>query len=209
MELDSRHYEAIQILIENRFTKITQKDLAKRLEVSLSTLKRWRADPLFQDAYQKALEKWKQAFEDVWLWGVKERVLELVRLYLSVPDSYITKFLKATASAYDPDLGEVVEFDANIRDTDGKILRDPSGTPISVLAVRKLNTDAKLKILKQIAYEAGIYAQTHGGDAPDDFARSIREALDEMDARSAPDLTDADPPLDPAESPSDPGGPVS
>ena len=60
MRLKSAHFEAIQLLIDTRFARMSERELAARLGVGERTLRRWKAHATFRKAYEEALEAWRR-----------------------------------------------------------------------------------------------------------------------------------------------------
>lgn len=170
MKLKPIHHEAIQLLIDTRFEKKTQGALAKKIGVPLRTFAAWLVNDDFKAAYAAAVKRWQDDLEGIKFRHRRERVTELQRLYSATPDSYVEKIIHATGTVYDPETKEYIEVNANITDVGGEVLRDSKGNPVSVVAVRKMNVDAKASLLDQIAQEVGDKVAKHAltdGDGND------------------------------------------
>ena len=180
VKLDARHHHAIQLLIDHRFTGKKKQELAVELGIRDRTLRKWIADPTFAAAYEAALARWLADLEGIRFRHRKERVKELQRLYDATPDSYLDKVIHAKGRVYDAETETWIEVDAQIIDTGGEVLVDGDGKPVSVVAVRKMNVDAKSGLLEQIAEEVGDRVTRHeltGANGSDLFS-AMKEAAE-------------------------------
>ena len=145
MKITEKHEAAFEPLADNEYRgkpgRRSQPDIADDLGVHPRTIKKWKADPDFQAAYQDYKRRRRQAFEDIRFAAPRERVLELQRMYDDTPSSVVVRHISSDQPVIDPRTGQV--------------LVDAQGKEVRHMEVRKLNVRVKMALLEAIAREVG------------------------------------------------------
>ena len=144
MKLRTEHHYAIEQLVQHRFTslahRLTHAEIAAQCGITERTLRNWRADADFQTALREAIETYKRDLGAVRFIHKRARLEELERLYGATPDAYIYN---------------VIELKGPAMDSQGRVIMDSDGKPVTTIAVQRMNVDVKARILDQIAEEVG------------------------------------------------------
>lgn len=83
--LEQKHLHAIDLLIAHKHDK-SHAEIAQEVGVAHSTLSKWKKWPPFMAAYENRLQEWRRDLTEIRFVDKKERILELVRLYTTLPD---------------------------------------------------------------------------------------------------------------------------
>jgi hypothetical protein len=95
MKLNTNHKQAIQLMILDRWVPAkTTNNVANHLGVAPQTVALWRTDKDFCAEFKRQLDIYRKNFDDVQLADRKERVKELQRLYVKIPDKRIALKIK-------------------------------------------------------------------------------------------------------------------
>ena len=95
MKLNTNHKQAIQLMILDRWVPSqTTNNVANHLGVAPQTVALWRTDKDFCAEFKRQLDIYRKNFDDVQLADRKERVKELQRLYVKIPDKRIALKIK-------------------------------------------------------------------------------------------------------------------
>ena len=95
MKLNTNHKQAIQLMILDRWIPSqTTNNVASHLGVAPQTVALWRTDKDFCAEFKRQLDIYRKNFDDVQLADRKERVKELQRLYIKIPDKRIALKIK-------------------------------------------------------------------------------------------------------------------
>tara|TARA_Y100001973_G_C5209206_1_gene344122 strand:- start:20640 stop:21155 length:516 start_codon:yes stop_codon:yes gene_type:complete len=95
MKLNTNHKQAIQLMILDRWVPSkTTNNVANHLGVAPQTVALWRTDKDFCEEFKRQLDIYRKNFDDVQLADRKERVKELQRLYVKIPDKRIALKIK-------------------------------------------------------------------------------------------------------------------
>jgi hypothetical protein len=87
VKLNDKHRQMIHLLILDRgIRKDSTSLIAKRMGVSLVTVRNWRGQSEFKEEFQKQLKLYRKNFDDVPLADRKERVKALDQIFLSLND---------------------------------------------------------------------------------------------------------------------------
>ena len=121
MKIDAKHVGAANLLIASRFSGRTLEDISKEIGVTKRTLSRWRADSDFKALFDRMLEEHHRDIEGQPLAQRADRIQELYRLYLKLPDE--PKHIPAKAKlieqiadeAEEGKMDETAELVANLR----------------------------------------------------------------------------------------------
>ena len=95
MKLTSRHHEAIQMMILDRYSRRQQcQQIAKQLGVHTMTVTAWQREDDFKAEYEKQLNIYRNDFEDIRLADRKERVQVLSDMFDHIPEERVSLRLK-------------------------------------------------------------------------------------------------------------------
>jgi len=86
MKLEQKHKDVAILLVELRFSRLTQDELAVRCGVARKTLYHWRQDEAFTALYDELLREKLSTIEDCPYAQRVDRINELHRLYLKVKE---------------------------------------------------------------------------------------------------------------------------
>ena len=84
MKINEKHLKAIHLLILDCRRRERLGYVAQRVGVTLTTLRVWRDDPMFQQEYLRQLEIYRNNFDDIELADRKERVKVLAAIFDAV-----------------------------------------------------------------------------------------------------------------------------